>query len=56
MTEAFAKYHKVKLGQVSKDLDARLQVLYNAVDSLKDKKETWTEEEKAFQVKLCIIK
>lgn len=50
MTEAFAKYHKVKLSQVTKDLDNRLQVLYTAVDSLKEKKDTWRDDEKAFQV------
>jgi hypothetical protein len=55
LSEKYIAYNKVKSGQASKDLDKRLEVLYQSVDALKTKQESWNENEKEFQVEVYIF-
>ena len=50
LVDAYHAYTKIRSIQASKGLDNRINVLYRSLDELKSKKDSWTEEEKEFQV------
>ena len=49
LSEAYVIYGKTKVGQASKDLEKRLDILHKSVDDLKASRTTWNEGEKVFQ-------
>ena len=46
----YLTYSKIKTSQISKDLDKRLDVIYQSLEELKGKEHTWTDVEREFQV------
>ena len=50
LVDTYHAYTKIRSIQASKGLDNRINVLYRSLDELKLKKDSWTEEEKEFQV------
>ena len=47
----FLAYSKIKAAQVTKDLDKRLEVIYESVEELKAKESNWSEDERAFHAR-----
>ena len=47
----FLAYSKINAAQVTKDLDKRLEVIYESVEELKAKESNWSEDERAFHAR-----
>ena len=51
LSATYLTYTRIKTAQLTKDLDKRLEVIYESVEELKAKESKWDEEEKEFQAR-----
>ena len=51
LSATYLTYTRIKTAQLTKDLDKRLEVIYESVEELKSKESKWNEEEKEFHAR-----
>ena len=51
LSATYLTYTRIKTAQLTKDLDKRLEVIYESVEELKSKESKWDEEEKEFHAR-----